>query len=156
MLLLFSNIHKSSKTEDSTLHNQDTDEVPSNESQRNTTNPSVVVSDSLATDYDSADESSVCSTPLLSLKKLDGAEPVSGPKTIKSILKSKSTFKAKTLKGIIINEPSSAPARGKSFFYASKGLNSAPADIMIIILMIVYTIPLVKYVEAMIQWSPWS
>ncbi|GJS27535.1 hypothetical protein Tco_0488155 [Tanacetum coccineum] len=127
MSITSSNIHKSSKTEDSTLHNQDTDEVPSNESQRNTTNPSVVVSDSLATDYDSADESSVCSTPLLSLKKLDGAEPVSGPKTIKSILKSKSTFKAKTLKGITINEPSSAPARGKSSL-ASK-TNSAPADL---------------------------
>ncbi|GKD98054.1 hypothetical protein Tco_1381951 [Tanacetum coccineum] len=47
-------------------------------------------------------------------EKLDGAEPVSGPRTIKSILKSKSTFKAETLKGIIINEPSLALARGKS------------------------------------------
>nr|GEW55418.1 hypothetical protein [Tanacetum cinerariifolium] len=68
-----------------------------------------------ATDYDLAKESSVCSTPLLSLKKLDGADHVSRPKTIKSILKSKSTFKAETLKGITINEPSSAPARGKCF-----------------------------------------
>ncbi|GJS70387.1 reverse transcriptase domain-containing protein [Tanacetum coccineum] len=90
-----------------------TDEVPSNESQRNTTNPSIVFSNSSATDYDSIDESSVCSTPVLPLKKLDGVEPVFEPKTIKSILKSKSTFKAKTLKGITINEPSSAPARGK-------------------------------------------
>ncbi|GKA53447.1 hypothetical protein Tco_0746762 [Tanacetum coccineum] len=114
MSITSSNIPKSSEYEDSTLPNQDTNEVPSNESQRNTTNPSVVVSDSSATDYDSADESLVCSTPLLSLKKLDGAEPVSGPKTIKSILKSKSTFKAETLKGITINEPPSAPARGKS------------------------------------------
>nr|GEW73616.1 hypothetical protein [Tanacetum cinerariifolium] len=72
--------------------------VPSNESQRNTTDPLVVSSDSLAIDYDSADESLVCSTPHLSQKKLDGAEPVSRPKTIKSILKSKSTFKAETLK----------------------------------------------------------
>ncbi|GJT69193.1 hypothetical protein Tco_1028479, partial [Tanacetum coccineum] len=71
------------------------------------------------------DESSVCSTPLLLLKNLDGAELVFGPKTIKSILKSKSTFKAKALKGITINEPSSAPARGKSSS-ASK-TNSAPA-----------------------------
>nr|GEX78658.1 retrovirus-related Pol polyprotein from transposon TNT 1-94 [Tanacetum cinerariifolium] len=99
---------------DSTLPNHDTIEVPSNESQRNTTDPLVVVFDSSATYYDSADESLVCSTPLLSLKKLDGADPISGPKTIKSILKSKSTFKAKTLKGITINEPSLAPARGKS------------------------------------------
>ncbi|GKF46438.1 hypothetical protein Tco_0136240 [Tanacetum coccineum] len=120
-----SNIPKSSKTEDSTLPNQDTDEVPSNESQRNTTNPLVIFSDSLATDSNSADESLVCGTPLILLKKLDGVEPVSGPKTIKSILKSKSTFKAETLKGIIINEPSSALARGKSSS-ASK-TNSAPA-----------------------------
>ncbi|GJZ67341.1 hypothetical protein Tco_0630581, partial [Tanacetum coccineum] len=88
-------IKKSSETEDFTLY---TGEIPSNESQRNTTDPSVVVSDSSATDYDSADESSVCSTPLLSVKKLDSVEPVSGPKNNKSILKSKSTFKAKTLK----------------------------------------------------------
>ncbi|GJR83412.1 retrovirus-related pol polyprotein from transposon TNT 1-94 [Tanacetum coccineum] len=56
------------------------------ESQRNTTDPSVAITDSLATDYDSADESSVCSTPLPLLKKLDGDEPISGQKTIKSIL----------------------------------------------------------------------
>ncbi|GKA52840.1 hypothetical protein Tco_0746155 [Tanacetum coccineum] len=56
-------------------------------------------------------------------EKLD--EPIFGPKTIKSLLKSKSTFKAETLKGITINEPSSAPARGKSSS-ASK-TNSAPA-----------------------------
>ncbi|GJT50897.1 retrovirus-related pol polyprotein from transposon TNT 1-94 [Tanacetum coccineum] len=64
--------------------------------------------------------------PLPPLKKLTGAEPVFGPKTIKSILKSKSTFKAKTLKGIIINEPSSAPARGNKSSSTSK-TNSAPA-----------------------------
>ncbi|GJZ70040.1 hypothetical protein Tco_0633590 [Tanacetum coccineum] len=125
MSITSSNIPKSSETEDSTLPNQDTDEVPSNESQRNTTDPLVVISDSSATDYDSADESLVCSTPLLFTKKLDGCKPVSGPKTIKSILKLKSTFKAETLKGITINKPSSAPARGKSSS-ASK-TNSAPA-----------------------------
>ncbi|GJS80256.1 retrovirus-related pol polyprotein from transposon TNT 1-94 [Tanacetum coccineum] len=65
------------------------------------------------TDYDSADESSICSTPLPPLEKLSGVEPVSRPKTIKSILKSKSTFKDETLKGITINEPSLAPVRGK-------------------------------------------
>ncbi|GJW42092.1 retrovirus-related pol polyprotein from transposon TNT 1-94 [Tanacetum coccineum] len=68
----------------------------------------------------------VCSTPLPPLKKLDGAEPISGPKTIKSILRSKSTFKAETLKGVIINEPSSAPAKGNKSSSASK-VNSAPA-----------------------------
>ncbi|GJY93988.1 hypothetical protein Tco_0509770 [Tanacetum coccineum] len=126
MSITSSNLHKSSEAEDSTLPNHDTDEVPSNKSQRNTIDPSVIVSDSPASDYDSADESSVCSTPLLSLKKLDGVEPGFGPKTIKSILKSKSTFKAETLKGITLNEPSSAPARGNKSSSASK-TNSAPA-----------------------------
>ncbi|GJV86950.1 hypothetical protein Tco_1530888, partial [Tanacetum coccineum] len=96
------------------------------ESQRNTIDPLVVVTDSSATDYDSTDESSVCSTPLPPLKKLDGVEPVFGPKTIKSILRSKCTFKAKTLKGVIINEPSSAPTKGNKNSSASK-VNSAPA-----------------------------
>ncbi|GKB66207.1 hypothetical protein Tco_0927619, partial [Tanacetum coccineum] len=64
--------------------------------------------------------------PLPPLEKLTGAEPVSGPKTIKSILKSRSTFKAKTLKAIIINEPSSAPTRGNKSSSASK-TNSAHA-----------------------------
>ncbi|GKC94340.1 hypothetical protein Tco_1159782, partial [Tanacetum coccineum] len=98
MSITSSNLHKSSIAEDSTLPNHDTDEVPSNKSQRNTTDPSAIVSDSPAFDYDSADESSVCNIPLLPLKKLDSAKPGSGPKTVKSILKSKSTFKAKTLK----------------------------------------------------------
>ncbi|GKB33889.1 hypothetical protein Tco_0873290 [Tanacetum coccineum] len=64
--------------------------------------------------------------PLPPLEKLTGAKPVSKPKTIKSILKSKSTFKAETLKCITINEPSSAPARGNKSSSASK-TNSAPA-----------------------------
>ncbi|GKE81765.1 hypothetical protein Tco_1551765 [Tanacetum coccineum] len=75
--------------------------------------------------HDTADESFVCSTLLPPLKKLDGVEPVSRPKTIKSILRSKSTFKAKTLKGVIINEPSSAPAKGNKISSASK-VNLAP------------------------------
>ncbi|GKB42333.1 retrovirus-related pol polyprotein from transposon TNT 1-94 [Tanacetum coccineum] len=57
MSITSSNIPKSFETKDSTLPNQDTDEVPSNELQRKTTNPLVVFSDSLATDYDSTDES---------------------------------------------------------------------------------------------------
>ncbi|GJZ37551.1 hypothetical protein Tco_0583742 [Tanacetum coccineum] len=64
--------------------------------------------------------------PLPSLEKLTGDEPIYGPKTIKSILKLKSTFKAETLKGITINEPSSAPARGNKSSSVSK-TNSAPA-----------------------------
>ncbi|GJR70270.1 retrovirus-related pol polyprotein from transposon TNT 1-94 [Tanacetum coccineum] len=90
------------------------------ESQRNTTDPSVAVTDSLVIEYDLADESSVCSTPLPPLKKLDGTKPVSGSKTIKLILKSKSTFKDETIKGVIINEPSSTPAKGNKSFPASK------------------------------------
>ncbi|GKD48957.1 hypothetical protein Tco_1277933 [Tanacetum coccineum] len=124
--IIGSNKPKLSEVEDSSLTNHDTSKVPSNESQRNTNDHSVVVSKSSATDYDSADKSSFCSTPFPPLEKLSGAEPVLRLKTIKSILKSKSTFKAKTLKGIIINEPSSlAPAKGKSSS-ASK-TNSAPA-----------------------------
>ncbi|GJS54809.1 hypothetical protein Tco_0628171 [Tanacetum coccineum] len=115
-----------SKVEGFILPNHDTGRILLLESQRNTTDPPVSVTDSSATDYDSADESSVCSTPLPPLKKLDGAEPISGPKTIKSILRSKSTFKAETLKGVIINEPSSALAKGNKSSSVSK-VNSAPA-----------------------------
>ncbi|GJX64214.1 hypothetical protein Tco_0298557 [Tanacetum coccineum] len=64
--------------------------------------------------------------PLPLLEKLIGVEPISGPKTIKSILKSKSTFKAKTLKGITINEASLA-ARGNKSPSVSK-TNSAPVS----------------------------
>ncbi|GKE07760.1 hypothetical protein Tco_1411311 [Tanacetum coccineum] len=78
-----SNKPKLSGAEDFTLLNQNTGKVSSNESQRNTTDHSVVVSDSLATDYDSTDESSVYNTPLPPLEKHTDAEPVSGPKTIK-------------------------------------------------------------------------
>nr|GEV58572.1 retrovirus-related Pol polyprotein from transposon TNT 1-94 [Tanacetum cinerariifolium] len=42
---------------------------------------------SSAIDYDSADKSSVYSIPLPPLKKLDGVEPISGLKTIKSVLR---------------------------------------------------------------------
>ncbi|GJX84378.1 hypothetical protein Tco_0335152 [Tanacetum coccineum] len=62
-----SNKPKLSKTEDSTLSNVDTGKVPLNESQRNTTDHSIVVSDSSAIDYDLANESLVWSTSLLPL-----------------------------------------------------------------------------------------
>ncbi|GJV84000.1 retrovirus-related pol polyprotein from transposon TNT 1-94 [Tanacetum coccineum] len=106
--------------------NHDTGRILPVESQKNTTDPPVAVTKSSATDYDSTNESLVCSTLLPPLKKLDGAEPVSGPKTIKSILRSKFTFKAKTLKGVIINKPSSAPAKVNKSSSASN-VNSAPA-----------------------------
>ncbi|GJX68076.1 hypothetical protein Tco_0303803 [Tanacetum coccineum] len=60
-----SNKLKLSKAEDSTLSNHDTDKVPSNELLRNTIDHSVVISNSSVIDYDSADESLVCSTPFL-------------------------------------------------------------------------------------------
>ncbi|GKA30062.1 hypothetical protein Tco_0716307 [Tanacetum coccineum] len=83
------------------------------------------VEDSTMSNHDTTNESSVCSTPLPPLEKLTDTEPISGPKTIKLILKSKSTFKAETLKGITINEPSPAPVRGNKSSSASK-TNSAP------------------------------
>ncbi|GJU17292.1 retrovirus-related pol polyprotein from transposon TNT 1-94 [Tanacetum coccineum] len=67
--------------------NHDTGRILPAESQRNTVDPSVAVTDSLATEYDLADESLVCNTPLPPLKKLDGAEPISGSKTTKLILR---------------------------------------------------------------------
>ncbi|GJY15150.1 putative reverse transcriptase domain-containing protein [Tanacetum coccineum] len=126
MSITRSNKPKLFGAEDFTLSNLDTGKVPSNESQRNTTDHSIIVSDSSVTDYDSTDKSLVCSTQLPPLEKLIGVEPVYGPKTIKLILKSKFTFKAETLKGITINEPSSASVRGNKSFSASK-TNSAPA-----------------------------
>ncbi|GJT64894.1 hypothetical protein Tco_1016374 [Tanacetum coccineum] len=102
------------------LPNHDTGRIIPTESQIKVMDPLVVVTDSSVTDYDPADESSVCSTPLPPLEKLAGAEPISGPKTIKSILKFNSTFKAETLKGVTINEPTSAPAKGNKNVLASK------------------------------------
>ncbi|GKD20288.1 hypothetical protein Tco_1221991 [Tanacetum coccineum] len=55
------------------LPNHDTGRILTAESQRNTTDPSVAVTNSSSTNYDSVDESSVCSNPLPLLKKLDGA-----------------------------------------------------------------------------------
>ncbi|GJU35737.1 retrovirus-related pol polyprotein from transposon TNT 1-94 [Tanacetum coccineum] len=114
-----------SEAEGFILPNHDTGRILPAESQRNTTDPSVVVTDSSSTKYDLADESSVCSTPLPLLKKLDGVEPISGSKTIKLILRSKSTFKAETLKGVKINKPSSTPAKGNKSSSASK-VNPTP------------------------------
>nr|GEW93306.1 putative ribonuclease H-like domain-containing protein [Tanacetum cinerariifolium] len=69
------------------------------------------VKEQRTTDYDSPDESSFCSIPLPPLKMLDDGEPISGSKTIKSILRSKSTIKAEALKDVTINEPSLAHAK---------------------------------------------
>nr|GFA29197.1 hypothetical protein [Tanacetum cinerariifolium] len=115
-----------SEAEGLILPNHDTGRILPTESQRNTTDPLVDANDSSATECDSTNESSVYSIPLPPLKKLDGAKPISGPKTIKSILRLKSTFKAETLKGVAINKPSSAPAKGNKNSSASK-VNSAPA-----------------------------
>nr|GEV76269.1 retrovirus-related Pol polyprotein from transposon TNT 1-94 [Tanacetum cinerariifolium] len=114
-----------SKAKGFILPNHDTSRILPTESQRNITDSSVAVTDSSATDYDSADKSLVCSIPLPPLKKLDGAKPVSGPKTLKSTLRSKSIFKAEALKDVTINELSSAPAKGNKSSSASK-VHSAP------------------------------
>ncbi|GJU64477.1 hypothetical protein Tco_1246312 [Tanacetum coccineum] len=115
-----------SEAEGFILPNHDTGRILPAELQRNIIDPLVTVTDFSTTDYDSTHESSVCSTPLPPLKRLDGVEPVSGPKTIKSILRSKSTFKVETLKDVIINKPSLAPAKGNNSSSASK-VNSALA-----------------------------
>ncbi|GKB70576.1 hypothetical protein Tco_0931988 [Tanacetum coccineum] len=72
---------------------------------------------------DSVEESTlVCSTPLPLLEKLPGTKPQTRPKTIKSILKSCSTRKVETLKGVIISESntSSAPTKGNKNILISK------------------------------------
>ncbi|GJT74821.1 hypothetical protein Tco_1041546 [Tanacetum coccineum] len=108
------------------LPNHDTGRILPSESQVKVTDSSVDVTDSSVTNYDSAEESSlVCSTPLPPLDKLAGVKPVSGPKTIKSILKSNSTFNAETLNGVTINEPTSVFAKGNKKVITSKK-NSAP------------------------------
>ncbi|GJS84708.1 hypothetical protein Tco_0751249 [Tanacetum coccineum] len=73
-----------SKAEGFILPNHNTGRIFPADSQRNTTDPSIVVTKSSATKYDLADESAICSTPLPPLKKLDGAKPTSGSKNIKS------------------------------------------------------------------------
>ncbi|GJZ85725.1 hypothetical protein Tco_0651064 [Tanacetum coccineum] len=118
-----------SEAEGFIMPNNDTGRILPAESQRNTTGPPLAVTDSLATDYDLIDESLVCSIPLPPLKKLDGAGPVSRPKTIKSILRLKSTFKAETIKGVIINKPSSAPAKGNKS-YSTLKVNSDPVGLL--------------------------
>ncbi|GJX75321.1 retrovirus-related pol polyprotein from transposon TNT 1-94 [Tanacetum coccineum] len=115
-----------SEAEGFILPNHDTGRTLPAESQMNTTDPLVAVTDSSATKYDPADESSVCSTLLPPLEKLGGAEPVSGPKTIKSIIKSNFTFKAEALKSVIINEKSLAPVKVNKKAPTLK-INLAPA-----------------------------
>nr|GEU32238.1 retrovirus-related Pol polyprotein from transposon TNT 1-94 [Tanacetum cinerariifolium] len=75
--------------------------------------------------YDTADESSVCSTPLPPMEKLADVGLIYESKTIKSILKSNSTFKPETLKKVTINKPTLAPAKGNQNVLAFKR-NSAP------------------------------
>nr|GEV26073.1 retrovirus-related Pol polyprotein from transposon TNT 1-94 [Tanacetum cinerariifolium] len=115
-----------SEAEGFILPNHDTGRILPSDLQRNTTDSSVAVTDSSVIDYDLADESSVCSISLPPLKKLDCAEPISGPKTIKSILRSKFTFKAEALKDVTINKLTLAPAKGNKSSSASK-VHSAPA-----------------------------
>nr|GEU57010.1 hypothetical protein [Tanacetum cinerariifolium] len=64
--------------------------------------------------------------PLPLLEKLAGAKPIHGAKTIKSILKSNPTFKAESLKGITLKEPSSAPAKDNKKGSSASKTSSAP------------------------------
>ncbi|GKB10031.1 hypothetical protein Tco_0843954 [Tanacetum coccineum] len=64
--------------------------------------------------------------PLPPLEKLVGAKPVPRPKTIESNLKSNPTFKAETLKGITLKEPSSAPAKDNKKGSSASKTSSAP------------------------------
>ncbi|GJZ44229.1 retrovirus-related pol polyprotein from transposon TNT 1-94 [Tanacetum coccineum] len=85
------------------LPNHDTGRILPSESQRNSTDPPVAIIDSSETEYDSSDESSVCSTFFPPLEKPGDAETVSKQKAIKTTLKSISTFKDEALKCIIPN-----------------------------------------------------
>ncbi|GJX67925.1 retrovirus-related pol polyprotein from transposon TNT 1-94 [Tanacetum coccineum] len=108
-----------SEAEGSILPNHDTERILIAETQTNTTESLVVDIHSSATD-----ESSVCSNSLSLLEKLGRGKPVSGPKIVKSILKSNSTSKNEVLKGVTLKEPHSAPTKNKGS--ASK-TNSNPA-----------------------------
>ncbi|GKE21775.1 hypothetical protein Tco_1433287 [Tanacetum coccineum] len=70
MSITSSNKPRLFEAEHSTMPNHDTDKVPSDEMERNMTDPSISIFDSSMTDYDSAGESSICSTPLHLLEKL--------------------------------------------------------------------------------------
>ncbi|GKG35515.1 hypothetical protein Tco_0440669, partial [Tanacetum coccineum] len=74
------------------MPNHYTSRILLTESYRNTNDPPVAITDSSETNYDSDDESSIYSTPLPLLKKLEGVEHVSGSRTVKSALKSRSTL----------------------------------------------------------------
>nr|GEX24725.1 hypothetical protein [Tanacetum cinerariifolium]GEX39638.1 hypothetical protein [Tanacetum cinerariifolium] len=100
--------------------NGDWVQISIRKSQRNSTDPLFAVIDSSETEYDLADESSVCSTFFPLLEKPCDAKIVSKPKAI-----SISTFKAEALKGIISTKPSSAPAQEKKALALKS--NSAPA-----------------------------
>ncbi|GKD37843.1 hypothetical protein Tco_1258050 [Tanacetum coccineum] len=107
-----------SVAEGSILPNHDSKRILSAETQTNTT-------DSPAVNHSSeTDESLVCNDSHSPLEKLGGAEPVSGPKTVKSILRSNFTSKNKVLKGVTLKEPQSTPTKSK--VSASKA-NSNPA-----------------------------
>ncbi|GJT82899.1 hypothetical protein Tco_1057241 [Tanacetum coccineum] len=68
-----------SEAEGFTLPNHDTGRIFPAETQVKLTDPSVSITDSLANEYDSADESSVCSTPLFPLEKLAASKNNAAP-----------------------------------------------------------------------------
>ncbi|GKA46586.1 hypothetical protein Tco_0739469 [Tanacetum coccineum] len=108
-----SNKPKLSEAQNSTLSNHDIGEVPSNESQRNTTDHSVVVSGSLSIDYDSADESSVYSIPLPPLEKLTGAEPI--------LLEATKVLQLLKLTQLLLDVPGPEGMYGNNSTYTTEG-----------------------------------
>ncbi|GJS57923.1 hypothetical protein Tco_0652707 [Tanacetum coccineum] len=117
-----------SEAEGFSLPNHDTGRILPTKSQVKVIDSLVNVTESSITYYDSVKESSsVSSTHLPLLDKLASVEPVSRAKTIKSILKSNSTSKADTLKGVTINEPTLTPAKGNKNVSSLKK-NSAPTS----------------------------
>nr|GEW69084.1 retrovirus-related Pol polyprotein from transposon TNT 1-94 [Tanacetum cinerariifolium] len=91
------------------LPNHDTGRILPSECQRNLTDHPIAVIDLSKTEYDSADESLVCSTFFPPLEKPGDVETIAEPKAVKTTLNSICTFKSEALKYIIPNEPSSAP-----------------------------------------------
>nr|GEU37282.1 hypothetical protein [Tanacetum cinerariifolium] len=87
------------------------------------------VEDSTMYNYDTGKRinlQSIAPPPLFLLEKPSGAEPVSGPKTIKSILKSRSTLKAETLKEL--NELKLQISKTKSSYFRNKNSQQVPPN----------------------------
>nr|GEU61719.1 retrovirus-related Pol polyprotein from transposon TNT 1-94 [Tanacetum cinerariifolium] len=154
MSITSGNKHRLSKAKDFTLPNHDTSKVLPVESQRNTTDPSTIVTDSLATDYNSVDKSSVCSTSLPLQETLAGAKPVmfcKKCKIIDHITCDHAEFMSSIKTTQHLTGQGKSSSRSRPFRTAIPFLPTYIVGTMIINLMIVYTILYVSYVEVMIM-----